>query len=104
MINENTSGLDKVFLCGEREIFEGFISNKPMELPNLRFLKESPNPQIELVNATGYYFSNFVEAFSDFGVRCFEVRPHTHVLNALHLCQQYFAVRQLKAFAFNNRR
>ncbi len=66
MINENTSGLGKVFLCGEREIFEGFISNKPMELPNLRFLKESPDPQIELVNATGYYFSTFVETFGDF--------------------------------------
>ena len=66
MIDRKASGKGKIFLCGEREIFEGFISDKPMELPNLRFLKESPYPQIEFVNVTGYYFSNFVETFSDF--------------------------------------
>lgn len=61
---ESASG--KIFLCGEREIFEGFISNKPVELPNLRFIKESPYPQIEFVNVIGYYFNSFVETFSDF--------------------------------------
>ena len=66
MISKTTPKRGKIVLCGEREIFEGFISEKPMELPNLRFLKESPYPQIEFINVTGYYFNNFVDAFSDF--------------------------------------
>ncbi|HEA68420.1 MAG TPA: hypothetical protein ENI07_16600 [Desulfobacterales bacterium] len=58
--------MSEIFLCGERELFEGHLNNKPVESPNLRFIKDSTFPQIELTDVRGFYFNNLPEAFDGF--------------------------------------
>lgn len=66
MEDKREKGISKIFLCGERELFEGHLNNKPAESPNLRFIKDSTFRHLELTDVRGFYFNSFLETFDGF--------------------------------------